>query len=142
MTSSTATHRHAADHRDFFTGLMFAGQRQTSIDDRHSHADPLLLPITPRRGACHTCLLSRLPRTPCAVLNVFSVHTQERDDLSNLEWVRELESRPAIEQVLTAGALLSRTSVLPEDHIVRTCMPRQLTERFRNKPWSRAPYGG
>lgn len=42
---------------------------------------------------------------------------QERDELSSLEWVRELESQPAMEQVLTAGALLSKTSVLPDDHI-------------------------
>lgn len=44
---------------------------------------------------------------------------QERDELAGLEWVQELLSRPAMEQVLTAGALLSKTSVLPEDHIVR-----------------------
>ena len=46
---------------------------------------------------------------------------QDRDELSTLEWVRELESQPYMEQVLTAGALLSKTSVLPEDHIVRAC---------------------
>ncbi len=44
---------------------------------------------------------------------------QEREELSGLPWVRALASQPNMEQVLTAGALLSDSSARPEDHIVR-----------------------
>jgi hypothetical protein len=36
-----------------------------------------------------------------------------------------MERKPAVERVLTAGALLSKSSVLPEDHMVRPRRPEQ-----------------
>lgn len=38
--------------------------------------------------------------------------------LSSLSWVRELESQPAMEQILTANELLADTSLRPEHHVV------------------------
>ena len=45
--------------------------------------------------------------------------SQEREELASLDWVRELESQPAVERVPTAGAVVSAASDLPETNMVR-----------------------
>jgi len=102
-------HRCAADYSDpIICRRARYVIRQTSVCSATVTPAP---PTEPRRGTCHTV------REPTRILGCM----QERDELSGLEWVQEMLSRPAMEQVLTAGALLSRTSMLPEDHIVRCC---------------------
>ncbi len=72
---------------------------------------------------CHNCLVE----------HAYPAHhdadtrnaLQEREELSGLPWVRALSCQPGMEQVLTAGALLSSSCARPEDHIVRIAGSRR-----------------
>ena len=44
------------------------------------------------------------------------------DGLLAVDWVRDLLSDPHVKPVLTAGALVSKESELPPDHMVRSRM--------------------
>jgi len=51
----------------------------------------------------------------CGALDMSSV-----DGLLGVDWVRQLVETPSVRPVLTAGALVSKESELPPDHMVRS----------------------
>jgi len=108
LSSAHTTHK-STGCAQFRAILLYTRRDKARVARLRAHATPRM-PYVPGEPFS-------LPEE-CGALDMSSV-----DGLLGVDWVRQLVETPSVRPVLTAGALVSKESELPPDHMVRSHPP-------------------